>query len=238
MQQQKSIGEYNLTPNHNPTMLDIVGEVFGYLTVNEYVGRSGERNMYRCICACGQEVIAGRQNIKSGNTKSCGCKAKELQLSKRIKHGMHESRTYGVWEGMIDRCHNKSSRGYKNYGARGITVCSSWRDFRNFFKDMGEAPNGMQIDRINNDLGYSPDNCRWVTPVENCRNKRTNVLITIKGVTRCVEEWSKITGITDETIRYRFHQGWPEEKILSKNHRGVSENNALKVRDEPGRMVE
>lgn len=218
---------------------DIVGQQFGYLTVLDYSGRHGARPMYRCRCICGSERNYGRSNLRSGGTKSCGCKSIELQLVKRIRHGMNNTKTYAVWEAMIQRCTNPRWKAFKNYGGRGITVCERWRAFENFFADMGEAPSGLQLDRIDNNLGYFKDNCRWATPLVNSRNRRPNVLITWKGETHCVSEWAEITGILDETIRYRFHKGWAPEAIFNTSPVGRGRpRGKTKTRHESKRMVE
>ena len=207
---------------------DIVGRAFTHLVVLEYAGRQGDRHFYLCQCSCGSVRKYGRSNLRSGGTKSCGCKTAEMLVAKRTKHGMNESPTYKVWESMLARCRNKGAREYQNYGARGIAVCERWLKFENFIADMGEAPTKMQIDRIDNDGNYSPENCRWVSAKENSRNKRTNVLITWKGEARCISEWAEITGMCDETIRYRFHRGWPAEKIFSPQFAGRKSGTPLR----------
>lgn len=216
--------------NQNPA--DIVGRTFTYLTVAEYLGFIDSYHKYRCICICGTERRLLRSNLLYGNTKSCGCKAKEMQLAVRTKHGKCGTPTYRIWQAMMERCLNPKHQSYVNYGARGITVCDRWLSFDNFFSDMGERPAGLQVDRINNDGNYEPSNCRWVTPLQNSRNKRVNVSITIKGETRCVSEWAEITGLCDETIRYRFHAGWPEERLLQPTSR-----NARTERAQPTRVL-
>jgi hypothetical protein len=131
-------------------------------------------------------------------------------------HGMSRTRTFYVWGGMRQRCSNPSDRSYCDYGGRGIRVCDRWADsFENFLADMGEAPKGMQIDRINNDGPYAPDNCRWTTPKRNSRNRRSNVYVEHNGVTRTVAEWAEVTGLERKTLEYRIRSGWPAEKALS-----------------------
>lgn len=125
---------------------------------------------------CGEEFEALLSNVKRGRTKSCGCYAREVQTT----HGLTSHRFYKTWYGMLQRCNNPKIKAYKDYGARGITVCGEWLDVRNFV-DWAEStyPNmgGYTLDRIDNAKGYSPENCRWAdktTQVVNQRMRRTN----------------------------------------------------------------
>lgn len=104
------------------------------------------------------------------------------------RHGMHGTPTYKIWGGMLSRCYNRKVRIYKYYGGRGITVCERWKDFRNFYEDMGERPNGMQVDRIDNDKGYSPDNCRWATAKENNPSNKGTLIDSMPG--RMFGKWT------------------------------------------------
>ena len=118
-------------------------------------------------------------------------------------HGMRNSREYKIWVGMKYRCLNPNAINFNSYGGRGITVCEKWLTFEGFIADMGPA-NGRCIDRIDNDQGYSKDNCRWVTPTENSRNRRSNVVV--EGKT--LSQWAKETGLSDQLIHYRIkHMG-------------------------------
>lgn len=118
-------------------------------------------------------------------------------------HGMRNCREYKIWEGMKYRCLNPKAVNFRNYGGRGITVCTKWLTFEGFFEDMGSA-DGRCLDRIDNDKGYSKENCRWVTPGENSRNRRDNVLADGKTMS----EWSRETGLSEQLIHYRIkHMG-------------------------------
>lgn len=124
--------------------------------------------------------------------------------------------TYRCWLDMKQRCNNPRSQQYKNYGARGISVCDRWMEsFDNFLLDMGEKPIALTIDRIDNSKGYSPDNCRWATKRDQSRNQRTTVLITFNGLTMCRRDWAKKTGLHETTIQYRMNAGWDIEDCLS-----------------------
>lgn len=135
----------------------------------------------------------------------------ELKPCRNFKHGayMRNKRLYGIWSTMKHRCENPKREKYKDYGARGISVCDEWKDPNRFIDwAMGNGySNGLQIDRIDNNKGYSPDNCRWVTPKENSRNRRNTVCITVNGVQKSAVEWAGIAGISQYTIYW-----WVREK--------------------------
>jgi hypothetical protein len=116
---------------------------------------------------------------------------------------------------MLQRCRNANNSGYAIYGERGITVCPRWEVFENFLADMGERPDGMTLDRIDNDGHYEPDNCRWATPSEQSNNRRDNRLITFDGVTTSIGAWEKRLGLPPNLVRSRLAHGWSVEKALT-----------------------
>jgi len=116
-----------------------------------------------------------------------------------MKHGMRNTREYMIWQGMKKRCMNPNAINYKDYGAKGITVCDKWMDFAGFYEDMGLS-NGLCLDRIDNTKGYSKENCRWVNHSQNNRNKSNNVLICGKTMV----EWSEISGLSPQVISHRI----------------------------------
>jgi hypothetical protein len=133
----------------------------------------GSHRVYNVECPfCKKEFEAFYNNLQKGNTGSCGCERTRLAKERYTTHEMSETKIYNVWLGMRRRCSDPKTIGYKNYGGRGISVCERWQTFENFYEDMGDAPPGKQIDRINNDGNYEPDNCRWATPSENMQNTR------------------------------------------------------------------
>lgn len=125
-------------------------------------------------------------------------------------HGMSDSPEYKAWDSIIQRCCNPKSREYIRYGARGITVCDRWREsFLAFFSDMGYRPVGKSsIDRINVNLGYVPENCRWATSIEQARNRRDNVWLTYNGETMILVDWATRLGMDSRTLGKRLRLGW------------------------------
>lgn len=135
-------------------------------------------------------------------------------MRKYSLHGMRRTRTYTIWSSMMARCLNPNSEAFPSYGGRGITVCERWTEFTAFFEDMGTAPRDRSIDRIDNDKGYSPDNCRWATRSEQNRNRRNVRLLTVDGETASMVEWSERHGVALKTIWLRIKKGWPVDRAV------------------------
>lgn len=130
-------------------------------------------------------------------------------------HGQSLTRFYRLWRGMRTRCENPNAESYANYGARGIQVCERWKTFELFLEDMGPRPQGTSLERRNNELGYTPDNCYWATPFEQSRNKRDNRLLTVHGVTQPLCVWAEALGTDGGTIRGRLLRGWTVERACT-----------------------
>lgn len=192
----------------------MTGKRFGRLMVIAKNDSTGERSTWECVCDCGNKATVRGDSLKSGNTQSCGC----LHKDAITKHGdsRKTNSLYVTWKNMIKRCTDQNHKAWMNYGGRGITVCDEWKEYAQYKKDMGERPfPKAQVDRINNNKGYSKDNCRWVSPKDNCRNTSKNKDVTLSGITKTIPEWSESTGILGVTIRTRLRRGWSVEKALS-----------------------
>lgn len=200
------------------------GERFGRLTIIREVepkkyGKRGNIRQFLCKCDCGNETIVGMNNLRNGVTRSCGCLRRELNrgfiedcLDKPL-----QSRLHNIWLAMRNRCNNKKGKDYRNYTLKGITVCDEWKDFNVFFNwaiNNGYAPN-LSLDRIDNDKGYSPQNCRWATQKEQMNNVRYNRILTLNGVSHTLSEWGEITGIDWTTIQSRKRNGWSDKEALT-----------------------
>lgn len=153
----------------------LVGARFGRLLVTGRASAVGAKPVkWRVACDCGNTAIVLGGHLRSGHTASCGCLAVKSTIERTTTHGQSDTSLYRRWRAMLNRCQNEKCVAYQWYGARGIAVCERWGRFENFAADMGHPGRGMKLDRINNDLGYSPDNCRWVTHKENCNNRRNS----------------------------------------------------------------
>ena len=187
--------------------LDITGKVFGRLTViSLYDFKTTKKRYWNCSCICGGVALVETGNLKSGGTKSCGCFRRERMSS----HGMAGTKLYIVWQSMRARCENPKKENYVYYGGRGINVCASWDDFVVFQKwAMSNGySDGLQIDRTDSNKGYSPENCRFVSPSANSRNRRNNVTYTVMGQTGCVTELAEKYGQPHSRVRSRLKIGW------------------------------
>jgi len=138
-------------------------------------------------------------------------------MGPRTKHGHwvgnKPSSTYIIWQGMISRCTNPAAKDYPQYGGRGITMDPNWKNFINFLHDMGERPEGLQLDRKNNDGNYTKDNCRWITAKMNAQNRRSTRHITIDGVTKCLAAWCEAYNLRTDTVCRRINKlHWPQNR--------------------------
>lgn len=212
--------------------LDLSGVRFGRLVAINVSGKNKcGSNKWRCICDCGKETNVEVGHLRGGTVVSCGCYRAQNVKTICLSHGQSKrkssspSRLYNIWAGMKTRCTNPKAKDFHSYGGRGITLCPSWHSFEIFYRDMNllyekhVAEHGEKqtvIDRIDNNNGYSPENCRWVTYVENNRNRRSNHKLTFNGSTFTLTEWAEKTGIKKVTLLRRIAVlGWSIEKALT-----------------------
>lgn len=155
-----------------PKLIDLSGQRFGRLVVEVRTGSTNGHPLWLCVCDCGEITQADTSQLRSGNTKSCGCLRKDVSRAACTKHGLYGSKAHAVWRAMMQRCYDKNQWHWKYYGGRGIKVCKRWHKFENFYEDMGDPPLGLTLDRKNNDNGYSKRNCRWSSRKEQANNRR------------------------------------------------------------------
>ncbi len=200
-----------------------LGSKFGLLTVEAYVGffqKNGTTHKwhyYRCRCDCGDETILTDRALVTGNTKSCGC-----WYRKHGHAGDRRSPTYRAWLAMRQRCLNPNAKNYPGWGGRGITICKRWDSFKNFLADMGERPDGLQLDRRDNDGPYSPENCRWATAEEQANNRRSSRLETMDGRTQTLTQWAREFNTPRCRVYKRLRLGWPIRRALTEPRVGPS----------------
>ena len=200
---------------------DLTGQKFGRLTVIERVenDKNGSTR-WLCRCECGNEKIIEGGHLRSHKIKSCGCLLTDVLIKRNYTHGMTNTRLFHIWQGIKNRCYNKNFEHYKHYGERGITICKEWKnDFVKFYDwSMNNGYNDtLTIDRIDVNGDYEPSNCRWIKQAEQSRNRRDTVYITYNGETHTFYEWSKITGINQNTLCTRYYRDKKRGEELFKN---------------------
>ncbi len=170
------------------------------------------REGYVMRCRCGREFTATKTHLTKHPEAACRSCGSRFGALRRVGRKLSKHPLYKCWYGMMQRCENPKAQAYYNYGARGITVCERWHDFQCFADDMGSRPEGLTLERRENDAGYSPDNCYWATPKAQNNNTRANKRFTVNGVSRTLTEWAAQLGATRAAIRNRIVKyGWSIE---------------------------
>ena len=204
--------------------IDMRGKRTGRLTIiEESKKRNNEgRICWICKCDCGKLVEVDGKSLRNGNTKSCGCLQKDRVRQSNKTHGLRKTRLYNIHADMRRRCDNPNRHAYQRYGGRGIKVCEEWMNNFQAFYDWAMSngyKEGLQIDRIDNDGDYTPENCRWVTTKENNNNRRDNVKIEIDGEEHTIAEWERIYGLKRYRLNRAISRGADVKQYLSQFQR-------------------
>ena len=196
------------------------GDRFGLWAIVAPSAPSEGLKAFHCRCDCGTERVVALTDLARARSTNCGCvrraKAKQSTLNKG-KHGFWRTPEYRSWRAAMARCQNPKNIGYARYGGRGVSVCERWHDFLAFLADMGPRPTlAHSIDRIDVNGNYEPGNCRWATRTEQARNKRTNVVIEIDGVRKCMVDWCLHFGVPQTAAHKRISTlGWEAVRAVS-----------------------
>lgn len=195
----------------------MIGLKFGKWTVVGEIFKKKYNPFVECKCDCGTIRAVNVYDLKSGRSTNCGCQRRKTCRDLQYKHGLSNSRLDRILSGMITRCTNPKSIHYKNYGGRGIKVCEEWMNNRKAFFEWA-LNNGyddnLTIDRKDNDKGYSPDNCRWVTKEFQNINKRRTIFVEINGERKCLKDWCKEINIPYSTITKKVRKGEDPKKLV------------------------
>jgi hypothetical protein len=201
--------------------LNLMGMRFGHWIVigkKRETRRGVSRVYWLCRCDCGNEKYVLGDTLKTGESKSCGCKSIYFRTEKTRTHGLSKTKEYNIWEQIKRRCYKPKEKHFKYYGGRGIIMCDRWlNSFENFLTDMGKRPtNKHSIDRIDNNGNYEPSNCRWALRIQQANNTRANVMIEYGGETDTMCNWARRVGIDREILRNRIQRlGWSVEKTFN-----------------------
>jgi hypothetical protein len=208
----------SIVPITNRRTKDLAGQRFGRLLVLGFIGRNKHgQAMWLCKCDCGEHFATLGASLLRGRTQSCSCLSRDIIIQRNFRHGLSHTPEHIAWTHIIARCENPNEIGYKDYGGRGIAMCERWRQsFKNFLEDMGPKPGPeYSVERIDNEKGYSPKNCKWATPTEQSNNKRNNNFLEYNGERLTMAEWARKIGMAYGTFQMRVKLGWPMEKILT-----------------------
>jgi hypothetical protein len=190
-----------------PGRVDLSNKRSGMLVAIKDLGSKDGGRVWLCKCDCGKDAHVKAGSFNFGSVQSCGCAHRENKVA---RHGHSragkETNTYMIWKSMVQRCTNKNNKNYFRYGGRGIFVCDEWRIFEKFLEDMGEVPEGKSLDRSDNNLGYSKENCKWVNMQDQANNKRNNHLISVDGVEKTMAQWAREIGVNLQTLSWRIHK--------------------------------
>lgn len=198
---------------------DLKDQRFGRLVAKQRcLEKKTKDARWECVCDCGNTIVVYALSLKSGNTKSCGCLRKEEAKVSSMTHGFSYVPEYRVWQGIKERCYNKNHQYYPEYGGCGIVMSDEWKDdFVAFYKDMGSRPTpDHTIDRKYNTKGYSKDNCRWVTRIEQANNTKRNIHYTYNGISRTLAGWCRELGLNYDNVYYQIRNGSTFDEVVDR----------------------
>lgn len=178
----------------------LVGRRIGLLTVIRVIGKKYGKTLMQCVCQCGNITSATVGHLVQERRVSCGCYAP-------TKHGRRYTPEYKIWSDMLKRCNNPKHISYKYYGGKGVSVCTRWRDFSNFYADMGDRPKGYSLDRIDPSGNYEPSNCRWATAQQQTENRPVQLKYPYKGQLLTLPKISELCGVPYRTLKSRIRRG-------------------------------
>ena len=197
--------------------MELIGQRFGKLTVLKFAYIKSGNSFWICQCDCENTITTQGSSLKSGHTLSCGCYQKTAASIAKKTHGMTKTRLYRIYRHMKERCYSPSCRYYADYGGRRIHICNEWLDdFMNFYSwaiNNGYSEN-LSIDRIDNNKGYFPNNCRWVTAQVQCNNRRSNIYLEYLGESKTLADWARMLGIKYSSLVGRWDKGIKAPEIF------------------------
>lgn len=203
----------------NRKLKDYTGVRYGRLVVTRMVERGdvGNNHLMEVRCDCGVVTRKRIKVMRSGNTSSCGCLARETLIGRNETHGLSRAyrNEYRSWKDMRSRCRNPNDSDFADYGGRGIAVCERWDNFAAFVDDLGPRPTGSTLDRIDVNGGYEPTNCRWADGKMQANNRRSNRIIEIEGVEKTLQAWCDQYGTEPSKVRYRLGVGYSPLEALT-----------------------
>jgi hypothetical protein len=187
---------------------DLIGQRFDQLLVIKAIGKQNGHYMVKCLCDCGNTTVIRKTRLNEREKIGCGC-----LKGKWTRHCESNTKLYRVWDSMVRRCHGATHRVYHRYGARGIKVCDAWRDYVNFrnWANSNGYIEGLTIERINNDLGYNPENCCWATRKQQQNNRSACAYVAYQGQTKTITEWADTLSIPTSAV-YRLFRNNDEAK--------------------------
>lgn len=192
--------------------IDLSGNIYGYLTVIRKNGKCKKGYTYECQCDCGKIITVQRANLVRGHVKSCGCKRVEMIIAGQKGHKLSKTRLYKIYYNIIGRCTNPKNTSFKNYGEKGIDLCPEWKGEKGFINFYNWAMQNnysdtLTIDRIDNNLNYSPSNCRWVSQKVQQNNRSNNHVITYDDKSMTISQWADYLNVPVYMILNRLKRG-------------------------------